>query len=54
MVMSKLQTVVHALVDQVLSLLDKPGMRAEREMIVKFNQEDSKLFKLIGGGPQSN
>ena len=85
-----------ALVDRVLGLLDKPGMRAviaasvdwasafsrtdptktiskfismglrsslvsvliefleEREMIVKFNQEESKLFQLIGGGPQGS
>ena len=26
----------------------------EREITVKFNQEDSKLFQLIGGGPQGS
>ena len=26
----------------------------EREMVVKFNQEESKLFQLIGGGPQGS
>ena len=85
-----------ALMDRVLSLLDKPGMRAvvaaavdwasafsrtdptktitkfvnmglrsslvsiliefieERQMSVKFNGKESKLYQLIGGGPQGS
>ena len=85
-----------AMMDRVLSLLDKPGMRAviassvdwtsafsqtdptltitrfismglrsslvsvvieflqEREMIVKYNQEESKVFSLVGVVPQGS